>query len=193
MQLEMQLRDLLGHHVEQFTMLQMVARGVIVYLWVLLCLRVGERRMMGKHTAMDVIIAVMIGSVASRPINSNAALLPTMAALSGLVALHWLLSLLAYRFETMEALLKGSPARLVVEGELQSERMGRYHITKGDLMESLRLRGNVGTIENCRTACLETSGSISAVHELDLKSRLEELQDELQRLRRELPDSDRKR
>lgn len=163
MQLELQLRDLLGHRVEDFTLLQVVARASIVYLWVLFCVRVGKRRMMGKHTAMDVIIAVMIGSVSSRAINSNAAVLPTLAAVSALVALHWLLSYLACHSKVMELLLKGRPARLIENGELSRDCLTRYHISRADLIESLRLHGNLGNIENCQAAYLECSGDISVV------------------------------
>lgn len=164
MDLEMALRDLLGYRVEEFTVLQMVARGFIVYVWVLCWLRIGERRAMGKHTAMDVILGVMIGSVASRAINSNAAVLPTLLTVTGLVGLHWVLSYLSFRSDKVADLVKGKAVLLIDKGECCREAQAYYHITDRDLHESMRIHGNVGEVQDVKAAFLETSGQISVVH-----------------------------
>ncbi len=60
--------------------------------------RLGKKRFMGQATAFDVILGIMLGSLASRAITGNAPLGPTLAAASALLAMHWAFSALAVRW-----------------------------------------------------------------------------------------------
>ena len=79
----------------------MAARAAVIYVAVLAMMRLGHKRFLGKTTAFDVIVGIILGSVASRAINGRAALLPTLGAILVLVALHRLFAHLAFRFERL--------------------------------------------------------------------------------------------
>jgi hypothetical protein len=67
---------------------QMVLRAAIVYAVTLAMVRLGKKRFMGKATAFDMILGIMLGSIVSRAITGNAPLVPALAVTATLIALH---------------------------------------------------------------------------------------------------------
>src|SRR5215218_7578653 len=59
---------------------QMALRAAVVYAAMVVVVRLGKKRFMGQATAFDVILDIMLGSVASRAITGNAPLGPALAA-----------------------------------------------------------------------------------------------------------------
>lgn len=141
---------------------QAVIRGLLVYLVALLLVRVGEKRALGKNTAMDVVVAVMLGSVVSRGI-TGAQLGAALCGGAVLVFLHWLFSVLAFHSDRLGTLVKGSPRVLVKEGEIDWKAMRRSHISRDDLLASLRAESRLDDVEDVEIARLERSGQISAI------------------------------
>src|SRR5690349_18583082 len=90
------LHDLFGAvDGRDITVLQMAARGVIVYIVVIVIVRFGKKRFLGIGSPFDIIVGVMLGAVAGRAISGSAPVVPSLAACAALVALHWLFSRLA--------------------------------------------------------------------------------------------------
>ncbi len=67
---------------------QMALRAAVVYAAMVVVVRLGKKRFMGQATAFDVILGIMLGSVASRAITGNAPLGPALAAAGALLAMH---------------------------------------------------------------------------------------------------------
>ncbi|HEX8274283.1 MAG TPA: YetF domain-containing protein [Longimicrobiaceae bacterium] len=142
---------------------QMALRAVVVYAFTLGVVRVGSRRFLGKATAFDVILGIMIGSVMSRGINGSAGLVPTLAAGAVLVALHGLFAMLAFRTSWFGDWVKGRPVLLVEDGRVRPEGMRQASLTENDLAEALRLQGREPDPSRIRRAYLERNGSVSVV------------------------------
>jgi uncharacterized membrane protein YcaP (DUF421 family) len=142
---------------------QMALRAIVVYAFTLLVVRVGSRRLLGKATAFDVILGIMIGSVMSRGINGSAGLVPTLAGGAVLVAMHGLLAVIAYRTSWFGDLVKGTPVLLVEDGRVLPGAMRKASLTERDLEEALRLGGEPPDPSRIRRAYLERNGSISVV------------------------------
>jgi uncharacterized membrane protein YcaP (DUF421 family) len=70
----------------------MSLRDVIVYVVTIVIVRLGKKRFMGRTTAFDVILGILLGSIVSRAITGNAPFFPALAASAVLVAMHWLFS-----------------------------------------------------------------------------------------------------
>lgn len=141
---------------------QASVRALLVYFVALVLVRVGEKRALGKNTALDVVIAVMLGSVVSRGINSSS----VSAAVFGggvLVLLHWLLSVVTFRSDWLGTVLKGSPRVLVRDGTVDWDAMRRSHISEDDLLSALRREARLDSVEDVRVARLERSGDISVL------------------------------
>ena len=142
---------------------QMALRAVVVYAFTLAFVRLGSRRFLGKATAFDVILGIMIGSVMSRGINGSAGLVPTLAAGAVLVALHGLFAMLAFRTSWFGDYVKGRPVLLVEDGRIRPEGMRETSLSEADLAEALRLQGKEPDPSRIRRAYLERNGSISVI------------------------------
>jgi uncharacterized membrane protein YcaP (DUF421 family) len=128
--------------------------------------RMGSRRFLGKASAFDIIVAIMLGAIMGRSINGSGPLLPTLIAGLVLVVLHWLLALLAFRTAWLGSIIKGNPILLIKKGEVQSEGMRRASITSEDLTGALRLQTNQDDPGKVQFAYLERSGRISVVPQM---------------------------
>ncbi|HEX8748605.1 MAG TPA: YetF domain-containing protein [Pyrinomonadaceae bacterium] len=143
--------------------LQMSLRAVIVFIVSIAMLRIGNKRFMGKSTALDVMLGIVFGSMVSRAITGNAPFFPTLAASLVLVLLHWILAALALRSHGFGYLVKGRDRLLVRDGEAQQEEMRKSHITEEDLKEALRAQGKAPEIKEIKAAHLERNGDISLI------------------------------
>lgn len=141
----------------------MSLRAAIIYGFTLLVVRLGSKRFLGKATAFDVIMGIMIGSVMSRAINGSAGLLATAAAGGVLVGLHWLFGVLAYHTEWFGNVVKGSPVKVIEDGEIRQEAMRGSSLSQNDLEEALRLKGMQPDPSRVALAYLERDGSISVI------------------------------
>ncbi len=141
---------------------QTAARAVAIYLAALAMVRLGEKRFLGKSTAFDVILGVMLGSVVSRAINGSADLLPTLGAGALLVGLHWLFAVIAFRSDRFGTLMKGRTRLLVKDGAIDWDEMRGCHMSRDDLLGALRAEG-VESPEGVAEARLERSGKISVM------------------------------
>lgn len=154
--------QIFGTDAETITWLQMCARAVVVMVYAIILLRMAARRAQGNDTAMDVIVAVIVGSALSRALTGTADLLPTFAATAVLFALHSLVAALAMRFGWFSKLTKGRPSQLIQDGKIDWRRARRALIGEGDLQQELRLQ-SIARIEDVETAHLERNGRISIV------------------------------
>ena len=141
----------------------MGARALIVYGAALLLVRLGDTRFLGKSTAFDVILGIILGSVLSRAINGDAPLLPTVVASAVLVGLHWTFAHLAVRSARLGTLVKGHAHLLVRDGVAERAAMARSAITEADLAEGLRSHGRAPALAGVAAAHLERSGAISVI------------------------------
>jgi uncharacterized membrane protein YcaP (DUF421 family) len=159
------MAGLLGLHTDpaNLTFLQMSGRGVVVFLWGIFIVRLGDRRLLGRNAGFDVLLVVVLGSVLSRGVNGQSAFFPTLGVSGVLVLLHHSLAWIAARSDAASRALKGTPRTLVSNGRLRHGEMRRSKITADDLEENLRLNGNASNVAAVREARLERNGNISVV------------------------------
>ena len=69
-----------GKEAWDLTAPQMAARAALIYAVALAIVRIGKKRFMGRATAFDVIVGIILGSIASRAVTGNAPMIPTMTA-----------------------------------------------------------------------------------------------------------------
>lgn len=156
------LHDLIGSSDGEVTWWQMSLRALLIFLYGLVLIRLGPRRIFGKNTVYDVLLAVILGSALSRALTGNAPFVPTLAAATALVVLHALLGRLALGVPAVGRLVKGSETLLLRDGEIDRRALRRSNLTERDLMEALRLKG-AASAEKVEAAYLERSGDISVI------------------------------
>ena len=153
----------LGLSGETITTWQMALRAALVYVAALALVRVGDKRFLGKSTAFDVILAIILGSVVSRAINSTDAFFQTLVAGLVLVGLHWAMAAIAFHSDSFGTVFKGSERTLVRDGEVLRDALARSHLSERDLAGALRRNASVRDVTEVELACLERSGEISVI------------------------------
>jgi uncharacterized membrane protein YcaP (DUF421 family) len=103
-----------------------------------------------------------LGSVLSRAITGNAPYFPTVISASLLVFLHWGLGWLALKNSRIGKLIKGKKTILMESGKFIEKNMLKSQITRDDLLEALRIKGNID-INKVKYAYLERGGDISII------------------------------
>jgi uncharacterized membrane protein YcaP (DUF421 family) len=141
----------------------MTVRGIIVFIVAIFFIRIGDKRFMGRNTALDVMLGFVFGSVMSRAITGNSPFFPTLAAGLVLVLMHWLLSYIAFYSDRFGTAVKGDRRLLVKDGEIQWDRMKKSHISRNDLEQAIRAAGFGSEVGGIETAYLERNGDFSIV------------------------------
>jgi uncharacterized membrane protein YcaP (DUF421 family) len=154
---------LLGTNAQDLQSWHMIVRALVVYAAALAMVRLGEKRFLGRSTAFDIILGMILGTMISRAINGTAAFFPTLGVGFVLVGLHWLLSTIAFHWEGFSDLIKGHPTLILEEGKIRPEAMLQGHISSNDLLEAARTQAGLGSLEKIQEATLERSGKISIV------------------------------
>jgi uncharacterized membrane protein YcaP (DUF421 family) len=157
-------RFLLGAGLEnkEINALQMGLRAAIIYVVTVVIVRLGKKRFLGRATAFDVILGIMLGSVVSRAVTGNAPMLPALAASAVLVVMHFVFSGIALRWHGFGSLIKGSPRLLVRGGSVDERNLRKAHMTEHDLDEDLRSK-SVSRLDEVAEARLERSGQLSVI------------------------------
>jgi uncharacterized membrane protein YcaP (DUF421 family) len=144
-------------------LIEMCLRAALVYGAVLVMVRLGHKRFLGRSTAFDIVLGIILGSVVSRAITGNAPFLPALAAGLSLILLHSAFSALAIRSAIFARLITGRARVLIRAGELDADQLRRARISEEDLREALRLSAGIEELEKVQSARLERNGEISVV------------------------------
>lgn len=93
----------------------------------------------------------------------NAGRRPTLAAGTLLVGLHWLFGVVAYHADWFGTTVKGTPVKLIENGEVSEEAMRGSSLSKNDLVEAMRHQGTHPDPSRIALAYLERDGSFSLI------------------------------
>jgi uncharacterized membrane protein YcaP (DUF421 family) len=152
----------LGLDDKDFNMAHMAVRAIVVYIVTVAMVRLGKKRFMGRTTAFDVILGIMLGSIVSRAITGNAPFFPALVAAAVLLAMHSLFSWVAMHWHGFGAAIKGHSQVIVCDGEIDRREMRRAHMTERDLWEDLRGK-SISRLEEVAEARLERNGGLSVI------------------------------
>lgn len=164
----MELQDLwtmalgIGEEAKDLNAGQAAMRALVIYIVTLAFIRLAKKRFLGSASAFDVVVGIIVGSIASRAITGNAPLLPATAAIAAIVAVHWIFSGIAMHWHGFGQMIKGGNRLLVRSGQVDERALRAAHMSSRDLDEALREKGvtDVGQVEE---AHLERDGSVSII------------------------------
>ena len=151
---------------EMFTptvsLLEIVLRGTIIYLTILLLLRV-FRREAGAMSTADLLVIVLVADAAQNAMAADYKSITEGAVLVATIfAWNYLLDWLAYRYKPVYRLLHPSPLLLVKEGVVLRRNLKSELLTLDDLMEQLREQG-VSDVKQVQRCYLEADGHLSVL------------------------------
>ncbi len=124
--------------------------------------RFGKKRFLGRATAFDAILVIVIGSAAARAITGNAPFFVTLAAVFVLIGLHWAISFVTHDSPKLGALVKGNPTVLIRNGRIDRKALMKSHMSPDDLDEDLRQAG-IDDASKVKEAQLERSAQLSVI------------------------------
>lgn len=142
---------------------EFVARGVAVYFFLLVFLRLTGRRQTGQYAPFDLVLLLVLSNAVQNAMNAgDNSLIGGMVSALTLLACHVLLAQLSYRFPRLRHLLDGKPQVLIHNGVVQQPLLRQEQITSDDLAAALRANGCLNAHEVER-ATIETNGQITVV------------------------------
>jgi uncharacterized membrane protein YcaP (DUF421 family) len=148
---------------QDLTILQMSGRAFIMFFITLALIRISGMRSFGFKTAFDSIIVIMLGAVLSRAVTGASPAIPTIAAGLVLCLTHRLFAFISVKNEKISHFMKGKELSLYKNGKMNDRNMQRCNISKGDLMEGVRINANTDTLAEVNEIFMERNGKISVV------------------------------
>src|SRR5262249_9167744 len=142
---------------------EFVARGVIIYLFLIILLRITGKRQVGQMAPFDlVLLLVLSNAVQNSMVGGDNSVIGGMISAFTLVTLNWLFGLLTFKSKKAEALIEGRPELLVHNGRLFEKALIRCQLTHHELNAALRQAG-CADVADVHAAFLETDGTISVI------------------------------
>lgn len=142
---------------------ELMLRGVVVYAFLLVFLRLTGRRQIGQYDPFDLILLLILSNAVQNSMNGgdNSLIGGLISALT-LIGCHLLVSRLAWRSPRVARLIDGRPKVLIRAGQLDAGTMRAERLTVDDVHAALRAAGCLHTHEVER-ATIETNGQITVV------------------------------
>jgi uncharacterized membrane protein YcaP (DUF421 family) len=153
----------LGRDAAALTFTQISLRGVIVFVAALVIVRCGDRRFLSQKTAFDAVLGFILASMLARAVNGTAAFFPTLGGGFVLVMLHRALASWSRRSHALGLLIKGRSDVIIRDGTLDESLARRNRLSEHDLLEDIRLNGNVRDMRDVALAVFERNGDLSVV------------------------------
>jgi len=140
---------------------ELIARSVLVYVFLVVILRITGKRQVGQLAPFDlVLLLVLSNAVQNSMVGSDNSLVGGLIAASTLIVLNLGVSLVTFRSKRVAALIEGRPQILIHNGKLFEDVLASAQLTRHELNAALRRTGCT-CVEEVHTAILENNGSIS--------------------------------
>ena len=142
---------------------ELIARGITIYIFLVVVLRLAGRREMGQLSSFDLVLLLILSNAVQNSMNAgDNSLVGGMISALTLIAINWIVGWAAYRFVWFERIVQGRPTRIVTDGKVHVAALSRERITLEELHSALRKQG-IFTIGECRRVILEADGTLTAV------------------------------
>lgn len=143
-------------------LLELVARGSILYVAILVLMRCMPRRTGGELATMDLVLLFMIAGAASNALGDSDSVTESVVLIAVLMGWNVLVNAASYRFRWIEGLVSAPPVQVIRNGKMIRRNMRREFLTEEELMGSLREQG-IGAIDEVKAAFIESEGALSVV------------------------------
>lgn len=139
----------------------LVIRGVVVYLSVILLLRISGKRQLGQMGATEFVAILLISNAVQNSMNGGDNSLSGGLLLAFvLIVTSTLISYLTYKKKIFSTIFEGTPTLLVHNGKILHKNLAKERLSEAELRTLLRKQG-VHQVELIGTAVLEADGTMS--------------------------------
>ncbi len=149
--------------VPETSVVGLVVRAAVVYVFLVLALRVAGRRELAQLTSFDLVLLLVISNAVQNSINAgDNSLGGGLVSAVVLVLLNWIVGYATWRWRGVERVVQGRPLRVVSDGKVHVGALRHELLTLAELRSALRKQG-IARIGDCRAVILEPDGTLSAV------------------------------
>ena len=142
---------------------EVLVRGTVAYLALVLVLRFGARRQFSTLAVTDLLVIILIGDAVQNAIISTSTSI-TDGIMLVIVIVFWSYTLdwLGFRYPKIERLLHPPALPIIKHGKIIQRNMRHELLTIDDLHAAMREEG-VDKLSNIKVAFMESDGKISFV------------------------------
>lgn len=142
---------------------EFVLRGVVVYVFLLVFLRITGKRQTGQYAPFDLVLLLILSNAVQNSMNAgDNSLVGGLISATTLIGCHVVLANLTFRFTWLERLIDGTPRVLVDNGKVHTALMHKELLSTDDLEAALRASGCLH-LHEVERATIETNGQITVV------------------------------
>ena len=142
---------------------EFVLRGIVVYLFLLVFMRLTGKRQAGQYEPFDLILLLILSNAVQNSMNAgDNSLVGGLISASTLMLCHAALARLAFHFPRVGYWVDGKAQVLIDQGKIDQNLMRQELLTREDVEATLRAGGCLHAHEVER-ATIETNGQITVV------------------------------
>ena len=142
---------------------ELVLRGVLVYGFLLLLLRLTGKRQVGQLAPFDLVLLLVLSNAVQNSMNGgDNSLVGGLISATTLVLLNLVIGYATYRSKKLEGIVEGHPQVLIHNGRVFDHVVAAAQLTHHELNAALR-QGGCTCPEEVHLAILENNGSISVI------------------------------
>lgn len=142
------------------TLLHVLLRGVIVYVYLLIVMRLAGKRTIARGTPFDFIVALIISDLPDDFIWGEVPVAQGLVAISTLMLVHSLVVYSVARSATLLRIIESLPSPLIHAGQTIQKNLAFERISKMELGELLR-EHEIESPQEVQDAWLEPTGKLS--------------------------------
>lgn len=144
--------------------MDLVVRGIAVYLFLLLIFRISGKRSLRSATTFDFVLLLIVAETTQQAlVGDDSSVTGAFVLIVVLVGLDIALSLLKRWSPRVDRLLEGQPLVVLRDGTPLDARMHVERIDEEDILSAAREGQGIDRLEDIKRAVLEKNGVISVV------------------------------
>ena len=141
---------------------ELVVRGLVVYFFLILLLRLTGKRQIGQLSPFDLVLLLILSDAVQNSMNAgDNSLIGGLISATTLIVINYLVGLVTFKSKKLEAIIEGRPQVIIHEGKLFEDVMNDAKLTRQELDSTLRQAGYFD-IKEVKLAILENNGSLTA-------------------------------
>ncbi|RXF72235.1 DUF421 domain-containing protein [Arcticibacter tournemirensis] len=141
-----------------------IMRSAVIYIFIFIILRLGGKRTVGEMTTFDLVLLLIISEATQQALlDDDRSITGGMLAITTLVFIDIIVSLLTNKYTGLDNLLNGVPLIIVKDGKPLMERIKKSRLQIEDILEAGRKFQGIESLAQIRYAVLEKDGTISII------------------------------
>ena len=143
--------------------LELMARAVIVYIFLLIILRITGKRQVGQLAPFDLILLLVLSNAVQNAMNGgDNSVTAGIIIATTLIFFNYIVGLLTYRSKWLEGVIEGRPEIVIHNGKLYEKALKNQRLTHHELNAALREAGCIN-YDDVHLAVIENNGHINVI------------------------------